>query len=277
MNFYKRHLGDYSRDTGHLGPIEHGVFTLLLDWYYASEQPIPDSKACRIAKASTKAERTAVADILQEFFQRDGDVWRNKRGDEEIAAYHAQAEANRKVAIEREERKRQRKEHEQSTNRATNGATFDPTKDQPSQNPESRIQIQEQEHSVANAVPPNPAATPAGALCARLRSEAGLIQVNPSDPRLLAALAAGVQPDLIVQIAKANPTKPQQYAVAKALGLHTDAASQAAGATHGNPATRGQPARRLSAVERVEARAREAGFEIGDRPAAGRTFDADSA
>jgi hypothetical protein len=110
------------------------------------------------------------------------------------------------------------------------------------------VEIQEQEHSVAHAVPPNPAATPAGALCARLRSEAGLIQVNPSDPRLLAALAAGVSPDLIVEIAKANPTKPQQYAVAKALGLHTDAASQAAGATHGNPAASRQ---RESAADRV--------------------------
>jgi hypothetical protein len=138
------------------------------------------------------------------------------------------------------------------------------------------VEIQEQEHSVANAVPPNPAATPAGALCARLRSEAGLIQVNPSDPRLLAALAAGVQPDLIVEIAKANPTKPQQYAVAKALGLRTDAASQAAGATHGKPPASRQRESRSDAIRRANGlppAAEDRGGSSGSEP--GRTYDND--
>ena len=36
MIFYKRYLGDYQRDTGHLSMLEHGAYTLLLDAFYAT-------------------------------------------------------------------------------------------------------------------------------------------------------------------------------------------------------------------------------------------------
>lgn len=87
MNYYKRHLGDYAKDTGHLSPTEHGVYTLLMDWYYASETMIPAAKAYRIAKASTQADRNAVDAVLADFFRRDGDYWRHKRIDGEIEKF----------------------------------------------------------------------------------------------------------------------------------------------------------------------------------------------
>jgi len=101
VNYYKRHLGDYAKDTGHLSALEHGVFNLLLDWYYASEQPIPAGKVNRIAKAGNAIERAAVESVLNDFFRRDGDFWRNKRADEEISK---QQDKSRKAAESAEKR-----------------------------------------------------------------------------------------------------------------------------------------------------------------------------
>lgn len=87
MNYYKRHLGDYARDAGHLTALEHGIYTLLIDWYYVNEAPIPDSRAHRIARS----RREEVAPVLEEFFVRVGDVWQHKRIDREIELYRAKA------------------------------------------------------------------------------------------------------------------------------------------------------------------------------------------
>lgn len=91
MNYYERHLGDYARDTAHLSLLEHGVYTLLLDRYYATEDPIPGDQAHRLARARTDEERSAVDVVLAEFFQKQetddnpvGFVWVNRRVEEEI-------------------------------------------------------------------------------------------------------------------------------------------------------------------------------------------------
>lgn len=75
MNYYKRHLGDYAKDTSHLSVMEHGAYTLLLDYYYSTEKPIPDDRCERIAKAYAEDERAAVAVVLSEFFKRKGKFW----------------------------------------------------------------------------------------------------------------------------------------------------------------------------------------------------------
>lgn len=121
MNFYKRYLGDYARDTAHLSLMEHGAYQVLLDTYYATDGALPaePDELYRIARAMTPAERKAVDKIAAQFFAVNGDGTRhNKRADEELDAYVAQAETNRRIAVEREARRR---EHEQSTNRATKG------------------------------------------------------------------------------------------------------------------------------------------------------------
>lgn len=99
MNYYKRHLGDYAKDTGHLSALEHGVYTLLLDWYYASERPIPVSKAYRIAKASAAHERAAVDSVLADFFTRDNDCWRSKRVDSELVLMQSAADRSRSAGL----------------------------------------------------------------------------------------------------------------------------------------------------------------------------------
>lgn len=88
VNYYERHLGDYARDTGHLTLVEHGVYTVLLDRYYATEEAIPADQVYRLARARTEEERQAVDNVLEDFFTKEekpsGFCWVNRRVEEEI-------------------------------------------------------------------------------------------------------------------------------------------------------------------------------------------------
>jgi uncharacterized protein YdaU (DUF1376 family) len=90
LNYYERHIGDYTRDTAHLSLLEHGVYSRLLDVYYTREQPLPpDPKAIeRLIGARTKEEREAARVVLEEFFDLSTDGWHNKRCDEELARFN---------------------------------------------------------------------------------------------------------------------------------------------------------------------------------------------
>lgn len=90
MNYYDHHLGDYMRDTAHLSMLEDGAYRRLIDAYYAREKPLPsDLKDCsKLARASSKAERDAVAYVLKEFFEKTEDGYRQKRCDEVIASFY---------------------------------------------------------------------------------------------------------------------------------------------------------------------------------------------
>lgn len=91
MNYYKRHLGDYAKDTRHLSLAEHGAFCLLLDYYYSTEKPLPDDRCERIANAYAEHEREAVRNVLSAFFTLTDDGWRNARADEEISEFRAKS------------------------------------------------------------------------------------------------------------------------------------------------------------------------------------------
>lgn len=84
MNYYERHLGDYARDTAHLSILEHGVYGLLLDRYYATEQGIPADQVHRLARARSDDERQAVDVVLSDFFDLVDGLWINHRAEEEI-------------------------------------------------------------------------------------------------------------------------------------------------------------------------------------------------
>lgn len=153
MNFYKRHLGDIAKATGHLSQGEMGAYDLLLDWCYSNEKPLPLRLADvhRIGRAATKAERANVDRVLADFFDKTADGYTQKRVLEEMAKANAQAETNRAIAEERERKKKERKEHESCNesfgNRGTNG--------QPSQTPDTRQeQDQERQGGSAAAEPP---------------------------------------------------------------------------------------------------------------------------
>ena len=82
MNYYKRHLGDYANDTRHLSMLEHGAYTLLLDHYYATEKPIPDSLCERIAHATSSTQKKAVYSVLNQFFTKLNGLWFSNKCEE---------------------------------------------------------------------------------------------------------------------------------------------------------------------------------------------------
>lgn len=92
MHYYQRNIGDYARDTGHLTVLEHGLYALMLDWYYLNERPITDFDLKRISRGMVDEART----ILCEFFKETPDGWVHSYADRIIEAYHAKAETNRK-------------------------------------------------------------------------------------------------------------------------------------------------------------------------------------
>ena len=96
MNYYERHLGDYTKATAHLSMVEHGAYGLLLDRYYITEDGIPADQAHRIARARSPQERSAVDAVLAEFFSLVDGVWRHDRCDAEIAKAQTKIEAARK-------------------------------------------------------------------------------------------------------------------------------------------------------------------------------------
>jgi uncharacterized protein YdaU (DUF1376 family) len=100
VNFYKRYIGDYVRDTADLSLAEHGAYTLLLDHYYATESALPSERQSlyRICKAFTKAEQKAVDAVAARFFspQADGRL-ANKRAVEELEKRSHQVAVNRAI------------------------------------------------------------------------------------------------------------------------------------------------------------------------------------
>lgn len=118
MHYYKRNIGDYAAKAGHLSPLEHGIYTLLLDAYYNREEAPTRADAIRWARARTQDEVAAVDAVLSEFFTESEGRYRQQRVEDELRAYHGKAQVNRETAIKREQAKRERTEHERSTKRA---------------------------------------------------------------------------------------------------------------------------------------------------------------
>lgn len=111
MNYYKHHLGDYAKDTGHLSMLEHGAYRILLDRYYSTEAGIPEGQVYRLARARTDDEKAAVDAVLDEFFSLVDGVWINRRAEEELERFaSAQAETEVRTENERDRVRRHRED-----------------------------------------------------------------------------------------------------------------------------------------------------------------------
>lgn len=216
MNWFKLYIGDYQRDTAHLSITEHGAYMLMLQHYYATERALPVGKALhRMLRAQDKAERDAIDAIAAQFWAETPAGLVNARADAELAKAGAQADTNRAIAQAREaKRKAAREPHDDSTNRAT--------KVQPNQTPDTRHQTKPEPpvdpHHPAGGqaradvdVVGNAQLTPAGAVCRAMR-QAGIADVNPGHPRLLALLQAGATEAEFVGFAPAAIAKGSGFA-----------------------------------------------------------------
>ena len=244
MNYYEHHLGDYAKDTGHLSMLEHGAYRILLDRYYSTEAGIPAAQAYRLARARSEEERQAVDVVLEEFFERVDGVWINRRAEEEIAGAQARIETARQngkkggrppknpTGSETETQKKpggffvgsetetQKKAHQApSTNHHLPGEPKASESLSVSSAPEVPI-------ALASADPsPEVEPTETGAICRRLR-DAGIQGVNPSHPKLLALLQAGITADELCGVAEEPKSrgKGMAWVIATAEGRRRDAA-----------------------------------------------------
>ena len=198
MNYYERHLGDYSKDTAHLTMIEHGAYGLLLDRYYSTETGIPADQVHRIARARTKEEKAAVDIVLKEYFKLIDGIWINIRAEEEIA------KANVKIYAAKENGKRggrPKKSNigsENETQQKPSGlfiGSENETQQKAHQTPDTRHQSPKDTPEITRddfPVTREGSPSPAGLACkAMIDSGINPASVNPSHPDLLALIEAG--------------------------------------------------------------------------------------
>jgi uncharacterized protein YdaU (DUF1376 family) len=116
MYYFKRDIGDYHKKAGKLSMLEHGAYTLLMDACYDREEFPTLEQAYEWAWARNDNERAAVQFVLTRFFALVDGKYVQNRIAEELAKYHENANINKRIAKEREaKRKAQR---EQSVNEA---------------------------------------------------------------------------------------------------------------------------------------------------------------
>lgn len=107
MHTYPWHVGDFGKDTNHLGEDETPVtvkaglirelaYRRLLDLYYSQEGPIPNKTQWVSTRIRMASQPALVGSVLREFFTLQDGFWHQKRADAEIAKYQKRADSNRK-------------------------------------------------------------------------------------------------------------------------------------------------------------------------------------
>ena len=273
MNFFKLYIGDYQKATGALSLTEHGAYLLMLQHFYATQEPLPKERRdlYRLLRADSLLERRAIDSVLERFWVATDLGWINARAEKEIAKADEISETNRRTAVEREARRRARIDHATTTPRATDvprtsherstshshsqkelkethtGASTlsldarapDPVSDQP------RPEVQAAKAMIAAGCPPH--------------------RVNHHDPRLTAAIAEGCTDgelgDATAEAVAKGVKNPFAYAIETARGRHAEAAKPATGTTlatsTGPPARQHPPSKSALAYAASEARIRE--------------------
>jgi uncharacterized protein YdaU (DUF1376 family) len=116
MHYYKRNLGDYAKKCGRLTMLQHGSYTLLIDACYDRETFPTLEQALEWTWASTEAEVEAVKFVLSRFFKLDKDgCYVQDRILEELLQYHKNADTNKRIAEEREAKRREKRTNREQT------------------------------------------------------------------------------------------------------------------------------------------------------------------
>lgn len=205
MNFFKLYIGDYQRDTGTLSLAEHGAYLLMLQHFYATEQPLPEGRALhRLLRCETKVEREAADFVASQFWQKTDAGLVNDRAMQEFGRAAEISETNRAIALKREEKKRERREHEQSTKRAQS-VPKTCHEQSTNQTPDTRHQTKTKTGvtdavqdsttvgagEIACGAAPGPSTSAGDACKAMIRAGVSPGQVNPGHATLLALIDAG--------------------------------------------------------------------------------------
>lgn len=229
MNYYKRHLGDYAKDAGHLTMLEHGAYNLLIDRYYSVERPIQIDEAMKVCRARSSAEREAVESVLREFFSECDSGFRHNRCDEEIAAYNEKANRNRELG---KMGGRPRKTETQTVSKNNPNGFQNETERVSEKNPSHKPLAISQERAKAIVLPNTPrepnASEPANARGVCVQAAIALRAIGkpttPQNPDLIAASAEGVTVEELTSLAELYPGKPASYVIAAARRQHAEGA-----------------------------------------------------
>lgn len=107
--------------------LQHGAYTLLMDACYDREQFPTKEEALDWVWASSQDEIDAVEFVLRRFFELEDGVYVQHRIKEELDSYQAKAEVNKRIALEREAKRREareaklRKKQEKTNEPSTDG------------------------------------------------------------------------------------------------------------------------------------------------------------
>lgn len=101
MNYYQHHIGDFNSATRHLTRLERSIYRDLLDVYYDTETPLEldESVLSRRVMAKTEPEKTALKNVLIEFFTSTPLGWENNRAKKEILKYQSKQSQKKKAGM----------------------------------------------------------------------------------------------------------------------------------------------------------------------------------
>jgi uncharacterized protein YdaU (DUF1376 family) len=111
MHYFKFHIKDYYANTGHLTDDADLCYRRLLDYYYLNDGVLPELKMLA-KKVRLSKKEDIVQEILDEFFTFENGIYTHKRADKELFEYKEKANTNKRIAQEREAKKRKSKEQE---------------------------------------------------------------------------------------------------------------------------------------------------------------------
>jgi uncharacterized protein YdaU (DUF1376 family) len=222
MHYYKRNIGDYAKKAGRLTMLQHGAYTLLLDACYDREQFPTREEAIDWLWASSTAEIEAVDFVLSKFFHLVDGRFVQNRIQEELAEYHEKSQNNKRIAQEREAKRR-----EKSTKRAPVVNEPPPNQEPLTTNQEPRTTHTEAFASgVARDDLPEPHELPvqtatsshplSGVVCKAIK-QTGIGLVNPGHPKLNALLHAGVTVEQV--LAACQKALDKQKTFSYAIGI----------------------------------------------------------
>jgi uncharacterized protein YdaU (DUF1376 family) len=118
MHYYKKNIGDYHKKAGRLSILQHGAYNLLIDSCYDRESFPTIDEAIDWVWASSEAEVDAVKFVLKKFFHESDGVYIQSRIQDDLEKYQANSVTNKRIAIERERKRKETGRDANSTKRA---------------------------------------------------------------------------------------------------------------------------------------------------------------
>ena len=126
MKFYPHHISDFNNSTRHLTRVERSVYRESIELYYDTESVLTGdfNKLAKRLLCFNDEEKTALKDVLDEFFDLHDDGYFHERCNQEIEKYRANIGAKAKAGIaSAKARKQKAAERKQNSTRVKSSST----------------------------------------------------------------------------------------------------------------------------------------------------------